>query len=124
MFKKFLKNFDILYFGKLVDLFLHWKLEVILFIGFLFGAFLDWPAVEITIFLIFLWAILKSLRSEIFIVAAFFLFTVIPVFLFFKKPERAEEFSVYAYYFLVIAVIRAIIEVRNEKSEGEIEKKP
>lgn len=124
MFKNFLKNFNILYFRKLIEFYLRWKSEAILFIGFLFGAFLDWPAVEITIFLIFLWAILKSLKSEIFIVAAFFLFTVIPVFLFLKKPERAEEFSVYAYYFLVIAVIRAIIEVRSEKNDEQIEEKP
>lgn len=93
-----------------------WRTEVVLLFGFFTGAFLAWPAVEIAIFLIFLWGVSKSVPSRFFVLPAFSLLAVGPIFLILKNPERAEEFSVYAYYFLVIALVLALREVWKENN--------
>ena len=89
----------------------------LLIIGAVIGVFFNWTIVEICIFLIFLWSFLGPLSSHFLMGGALFFLPFIPVFLLLKKPDRAEEFSVYMYYFLVMAVIRGIIEVRGEKEE-------
>lgn len=91
-----------------------WVDIVLLFAGLFLGIYFDWTVIEMLIFLIFLWSLLGPIASRILAVPALFFLFLTPLLLFFKRPERAEEFAVYAYYFLVMAVIRAAIEVRNE----------
>lgn len=108
------------YESRLQNFFNHRKFDaVLLTMGAILGVIFDWSAVEVVIFLIFLWSLIGPLSSRILIGAVIFFFSFTPVFLVFDNMDRAEEFSVYAYYFLVMAVIRAIIEVRNEKNDEE-----
>lgn len=89
----------------------------LLTIGAAIGVFFNWTIVEIGIFLVFLWSFLGPLSSRFLMGCALFFLPFMPVFLLLKKPERAEEFSVYMYYFLMMAVIQGIIEIRGEKKE-------
>lgn len=88
-----------------------------LIVGAVVGAFFNWTIVEISIFLIFLWSFLGPLTSRFLMSCALLFLPFMPVFLLLKKPERAEEFSIYMYYFLVMAAIQGIIEVRNENKD-------
>ena len=85
--------------------------------GAFLGIWFDWTTVEILIFLVFLWSILGPITSRFLAIPALFFLVTVPVLLTLKRDDRAEEFAIYAYYFLVMAVIRAIIEVRKEEKE-------
>ncbi|NCU41938.1 MAG: hypothetical protein EOM19_04430 [Candidatus Moranbacteria bacterium] len=87
---------------------------LILFFGIFIGAFFEWNIVEIFIFVIFLWSILGPLSSRILAIPALFFLSATPILLMLSREEQAETFAVYAYYFLVMAVIRALWELRNE----------
>lgn len=87
------------------------------FLGIIVGVYFDWNMIEILIFLIFLWSLLGPIPSRYLAGAAAFFLACTPILHLLKRPERAEEFSVYAYYFLVMAVIRAIVEIRTPKDE-------
>lgn len=86
----------------------------LLILGILLGIFLDWTMVEVTIFAIFIWSILGSIPSRFLAVPALFFLVLTPVFLLIGRETRAEELAIYAYYFLVMAVIRGIIETRHD----------
>jgi len=88
----------------------------ILLFGVLFGAFFEWDLVEIFIFLIFIWSLLGPLPSRVLAVPALFFLSATPLLLVFNREDQAELFAVYAYYFLVMAVIRAIFELRSEEN--------
>ncbi|NCU41312.1 MAG: hypothetical protein EOM19_01140 [Candidatus Moranbacteria bacterium] len=90
----------------------------ILFLGILTGAFFEWNIVEIFIFVVFLWSILGPLSSRILAIPALFFLSATPILLMLSREEQAETFAVYAYYFLVMAVIRAISELRSENRES------
>lgn len=86
--------------------------------GLFIGIYFDWTSAQILIFLIFLWSFLGPIASRYLAVVALFFLCLTPVLLIFKRAERAEDFAIYAYYFLVMAVIRAIVESRNEENEA------
>lgn len=86
--------------------------------GGVIGLYFDWNIMEILVFLIFIWAVLGSIPSRFFALPALFFLILTPVMLSLAREERAEEFAIYAYYFMVIAVVRAILEVRNEEKEA------
>lgn len=88
-----------------------------LFVGIALGVFLDWNIVEIAIFAVFLWSILGPIPSRYLAWPALFFLSFTPILLVAGREERAEEFAVYAYYFLAMAVIRGIIEIRHEEGE-------
>lgn len=100
------------------------KLDLgILFGSIIFGILLNWDAVEIIIFAVFIWSIIGPILSRYLALPAIFFLSFTPILLLLNREERAEEFAVYAYYFLVMTVIRGIIEVRNEKNSEENTKK-
>lgn len=101
------ENFLYLWRERRVDL-------VVLFLGVLLGAFFQWNIVEIFIFVIFLWSIVGPLSSRVLAVPALFFLSATPLLLILDREDQAETFAVYAYYFLVMAVIRAIVELRKE----------
>lgn len=107
------------FFKKIVQDYTRWKEVIILSLGFFVGVFLNWPAVEIVVLLIFLWALVHSIQSKYFALAAFVLMTVVPPLLFLKKSARADEFAVDAYYFLCIAVVLAAREIRRDEKKQE-----
>lgn len=87
----------------------------LLLVGMLLGVFLDWTMIEIAIFMLFIWSIVGPIQSRFLAVPALFFLSFTPILLLLGREARAEEFAVYAYYFLVMAVIRGIVEVRLEK---------
>jgi hypothetical protein len=87
---------------------------LILLGGAVLGAFFEWNLVEIFLFLVFLWSILGPLSSRSLAVPALVFLSATPLLLMFEREDQAETFAVYAYYFLVMAVIRAMMELREE----------
>ncbi len=86
--------------------------------GILLGIFLDWTMIEVAIFTIFLWSLLGPIQSRFLAIPALFFLALTPILLALGREVRAEEFAVYAYYFLVMAVIRGIIEVREDEKRS------
>lgn len=94
---------------------------LILIGGILFGAYFEWNLVEIFIFLVFLWSLLGPLPSRVLAVPALFFLSATPILLVMERAEQAESFAVYAYYFLVMAVIRGIVELREDPESVDVE---
>ena len=90
---------------------------VLLLLGAILGIYFDWNIIEILIFLVFLWSIFRTIPSRYLAGVALCFLILVPIFLSLDRDERAEEFSIYAYYFFVMAVIRGIIEIRSEKND-------
>lgn len=84
--------------------------------GILLGVFFNWSIVEIAIFLVFIWSIIGPVPSRYLAWPALFFLSFTPILLMFGRNEQAETYAIYAYYFLVMAVIRGIIEVRKGES--------
>lgn len=100
------------------DLWHHRRVDaVILIAGVLLGAYFDWNIVEIFIFLVFLGSILGPIPSRLLAVPALFFLAATPILIWLAREEQAETFAVYAYYFLAMAVIRGIVELRNGRDE-------
>ncbi len=85
-------------------------------VGVLLGVFFGWNIVEIAIFALFIWSIVGPIQSRYLAWPALFFLAFTPILLTMNRDTQAEEFAIYAYYFLAMAVIRGIIEVRQEKS--------
>jgi hypothetical protein len=81
------------------------------------GVFLEWDIVEIAIFTTLVWAIVGPISVRVLAAVALFFLSIVPFLLVFGREDQAEQYAVYAYYFLVMAVIRGIIEVRGEKND-------
>lgn len=84
-----------------------------LFVAALLGVVFDWNIVEMSVFILFIASILFSIPSRFLALPALFFLSFTPVLLLLNRKESAEEFAVYAYYFLVMAVVRGIIEIRK-----------
>ena len=94
-------------------------LNIGLFVAALFmGIYFKWKIMEILIFLIFLGIILRPVGSRVMAVPALFFLVLTPFALILKQESLAETFAIYAYYFLVMAVIMGIYEVRREKGDS------
>lgn len=87
----------------------------LLLAGIVFGIIFDWDVIEIAFFAVFIWSIVGPIASRYLALLALFFLSFTPVLLAIGRGTRAEEFAVYAYYFLVMAVIRGVIEVRAEQ---------
>lgn len=85
------------------------------------GIFLNWKIMEIITFAFFIWIILHPIPSSYPAAAVIFFLVLTPIFLVSKKDVLADQFAIYAYYFLVMTVIMGIYEVRKEKSETKEE---
>lgn len=94
---------------------------VILIAGILVGAYFGWNIVEMFIFLVFLWSILGPIPSRLLAVPALFFLAATPILIALEREEQAETFAVYAYYFLAMAVIRGIVELRSDRDEESAE---
>lgn len=80
------------------------------------GVFLEWDIVEIAIFATLIWAIIGPISVRILAAVALFFLSIVPFLLVLDREDQSEQYAVYAYYFLVMAVIRSIIDLRNEES--------
>lgn len=88
-----------------------------LFAGIVFGTILNWDVIKIIFFSVFIWSIVGPIASRWLALPALFFLTFTPILLLLNRETRAEEFAIYAYYFLVMAVIRAVMEIRS--GEGD-----
>ena len=96
------------------------KIDIaILIVGIVFGTFLDWDVIEVAIFAVFIWSIVGPIASRYLALPALFFLAFTPVLLLMGREERAEEFAIYAYYFLIMAVIRAILEARKAPKKAK-----
>lgn len=94
------------------------KLHIgIVLVGMALGIYLNWNIAEVIFFGIFIWSILEYVPSRILAIPAIFFLAIAPFLLILDRKERAEEFAIYAYYFLVMAVLAGIYEIRKEGRE-------
>lgn len=94
------------------------RVEIFLLIfAILVGLFFQWNIVEILLLVIFVAVLLFPTPSRYLAWPAFLFLMFVPVLMAFERKEQAEEFAIYAYYFLVMVVIRGIIEIRGQKEE-------
>lgn len=85
-------------------------------LAMLMGAYFGWKITEIVIFGIFIWIILNPISSRLIAIPALAFLAFTPFLLIFKKPELAEESAIYAYYFLIMATLMGIYEIRKEEN--------
>ncbi|QQS61217.1 MAG: hypothetical protein IPN70_05020 [Candidatus Moraniibacteriota bacterium] len=88
---------------------------IFMILGVIMGAFFQWDLVEIFIFFIFLWSIMEKVPSRMLAIPALIFLCATPLLLVFEREDQAEAYAVYAYYFLVMAVIRAVSELREDE---------
>lgn len=85
----------------------------IVILGLMTGIYFHWEILDITVFVIFLWSILGPIPSYYLGRVSLVLLIFLPFLLFLEQKEFAEKLSVYCYYFIVMAVIRAIVELKT-----------
>lgn|SRR3990167_6182809 len=94
------------------------KIKVaIIMAAIILGIYLNWGNAETIIFAIFIASILNPVNSRYFAAPALFFLALTPFLLILNRQEKAEEFAIYAYYFLVIALISGFQEIRKENSD-------
>ncbi len=81
-----------------------------------FGIYFQWAMVDIAMLLVLLWSFLAQIPSQKLAIVALTFLIVAPLLLAVDRETQAEQYAVYAYYFLVMATMRAITELQNEKS--------
>jgi len=103
---------------KKVARFLFEKYASILFlaIAMFLGLYLEWNKMEVLIFMIFIWIIINPVASRIIIFPALALILLTALLLIFDARLLAEDTAVYAYFFLAMAAMMGIYELRREKS--------
>ncbi|KKQ46229.1 MAG: hypothetical protein US63_C0004G0004 [Candidatus Moranbacteria bacterium GW2011_GWC2_37_8] len=89
----------------------------LVFIALMIGTYLNLNIVESLIFTLMIWTILNPLPGKYFAYAALFFLSVTPFLLVLDRKVQAEEYAIYAYYFLVLTVIMGIYEMRHKKNE-------
>jgi len=85
------------------------------------GIYFKWGIMNTLIFLIFIGIILRPVSSRILAVPALFFLILTPIALIAKQDVIAENLAIYAYYFLILATIMGIYEVRQDKNEESAE---
>ena len=81
------------------------------------GIYFKWGVINTLIFLIFIGIILRPVSSRILAFPALLFLVLTPFALILKKDVLAENLAIYAYYFLIMATIMGIYEVRKEDKE-------
>lgn len=82
-------------------------------VAVILGVYLGWENMEVIIFALFVWSILNPIPSRYFALGALLSLSLMILLLVLKKELRAEEFAIYAYYFLVLTTIMGIYELRE-----------
>lgn len=82
----------------------------------LLGFYLKWDMQNVLVFSFVIWIILNPISSQLLAKWALISLLFVPLLLTMRRENRAEQFAVLAYYFLVLAVITAIIEFKKEQN--------
>ncbi|HRZ95757.1 MAG TPA: hypothetical protein P5262_04325 [Candidatus Moranbacteria bacterium] len=87
-------------------------------IVFAMGFFLHWKIYEIALFALFIWIILNPILSRYLAFGAIFFLILTPLFLIGGKKIIADQLAIFAYYFLIMAVMMGIYELWKDKPES------
>ena len=79
-----------------------------------FGFYLCWDAQNVALFSFIIWLILNPISSRFLARIALCLLFFVPLLLIIKS-NQAEQFAIFAYYFLVLTVITTIIELKKKQ---------
>lgn len=81
------------------------------------GIHFGWKLFDICFFVLFIGIVLYPLPSRFFTLSAIALLVAVPFLIMFDKKDIAQQTAIYAYYFLVFAVMMAIYEIWVQKKE-------
>jgi hypothetical protein len=82
------------------------------------GIFFHWKIAEIAAFSLFIWIIFHPISSRYLASVTIFFLVLTPVFLISGKNTIADQLAIYAYYFLIMAVMMGIYELKkNDEQE-------
>lgn len=88
---------------------------LVIIVIFVAKQYFDFDFAQTLILIFFGFSIVWKMTGRAAVVLALFFLAGTPILLFFDSKELAETFAVYAYYFLVIAVIDEILSLKREK---------
>ena len=92
----------------------------IVILSFVMGIYLGWDTINAVIFAIFIWIIINPIPSRYLAYPALLFLSITPFLLILDKKDKAEEFAIYAYYFLAMTVIMGIYEIRKEDNNSKL----
>lgn len=99
------------------------KVLSLLLVFLLLKYYFDTEVSYIVIAMYFMVSVLFSIESKFSFGIALFFLASVPIFLSLGYEASAENYAVFAYFFLVIGVILSLLEIRKEKKEGRPTKK-
>lgn len=85
---------------------------IFLLIAITIGIYYQWSLLNLAFFVFVVWLLLNSLKVQSLAKIALFFLILVPISLFLSKDNYAEQFGLFAYYFLILTVIGAIIEIK------------
>lgn len=98
----------------------HPRKDLLLVLGaVIMGTWFGWGIVEIFVFALLIFSVLRGVSSRLMILPAILFLVLVVFLLLFERNAQAEEFSVYAYYFLGIAIILALKETWRSEDSGK-----
>jgi len=81
------------------------------------GFYLRWDMQNIFVFSFVIWIILNPISSRVLARVALFFLIFVPLLLVMRRDDRAEQFAILSYYFLVLTAIMAITEFKKEQAK-------
>jgi len=88
-------------------------------IAIIMGLYYSWDSVGIVLYCFIVWLILNPWKSQDLVRIALFFLILTPISLIMEKNSYTEQFAIYAYYFLIFTIIRAIIERKTEAQSNQ-----
>lgn len=85
----------------------------------LLGFYLHWDLQSVLVYSFVIWIILNPVSSQFLAKGALIFLSFVPLLLIMHREDRAEEFAILAYYFLVLTVIMAIVEFKREEKSNK-----
>lgn len=81
----------------------------------LLGFYLRWDSGNIALFTFVIFIILNPISSQVLAKIALFFLFFMPMLLIIGRDTRAEQFATFAYIFLVLTAITALVEHKSER---------
>lgn len=94
----------------------------IILIAMVIGSYFGWNIAGVVIFCFFLWIILNPMPSRYLGLGSLLCIMITPILILLERRDQAEQLAVYAYYFLVFAVIMELHENYRLDKKTSLEK--